>query len=102
MATVLFRAISIEERDDLRATGRFRIVRDSCEGKHLATTIEDARKWGEAFYGTGRFAVVRVEISERMAARFYHWPILDGIGPAYFATIEQLSEALIEEVSDEF
>jgi hypothetical protein len=35
------------------------------------------------------------------AANFVSWTRLDGIGPAAFATIEQLEEAVVQEVFDE-
>jgi hypothetical protein len=99
MPVVFYRAVSFEEAADWHATGVLRPGPGSCEGKHLATTEADARAWGVAFYGVGRFAVLRVTLDDAVAARLARWDKLDGIGPAAFATIEELSGAAVEEVS---
>ena len=55
--------------------------------------LAEARRWGEAFYGAGAFAVLRITVTRAAAGAFVHWDRRDGIGPACFATIEQLDGA---------
>jgi hypothetical protein len=98
MTTDLFRAVSMEELDDIRRIGRLRSAGSSCEGKQLATTIDDAQRWGRALYRDARFAVVRVTVSRESLEQFDKWDRLDGIGSAFFATIQQLMEAQVSEV----
>jgi len=60
----LFRAVSVEEANDLRASRRFRAVPHSFEGKLFATTREDAIWWGEILYSSLNkpFRVVEVKL----------------------------------------
>lgn len=101
MAAVFYRAVSLAELADFRASGELRIGLSSCEGKHLACTLEHARRWGEALYGSEEFAVLRVRLDDAAAAGLHRWERLDGIGPACFATMEQLTGAEVAEVRDE-
>ncbi len=90
----------MEELADLRRAARLQAVPWSCEGKHMAFSADDARRWGTVLHGAGRFAVVRVTVSESIARALMRWDRLDGIGPACFATIEQLEGAEIVEVTE--
>jgi hypothetical protein len=99
MPQTYYRAVSLEELADFRAVGRLRAGVNSCEGKHLACTLVDARRWGEALHGAGAFAVLRIVVQDAIAATWANWARLDGIGPARFATIEQLAGATVDEVS---
>ena len=100
MAT-FYRAVSFAELADFRQTGTLRSRVGSCEGKHFALSIQDANHWGESFYGSGRFALIQIDIDDAVAATFMRWNRIDGIGPACFATIDQLEGAKISEVMDE-
>ncbi len=82
-------------------SGRLRVGRSSCEGKHLACTREDARRWGRMLHGAGAFALLQVTMPDVVAARLFRWEHLDGIGPARFATIDELEEAQVAEVTHE-
>ena len=102
MGSILYRAISRAELEDLRVTGRLRAAPSTCEGKHFACTLVAARMWGEALYGDGRFEILRVEFADDVFAELYAWETLDGIGAARFATIEQLEGIrAVEVVEDE-
>src|SRR5690349_16239206 len=98
MPQTYYRAVSLVELADFRAVGRLRARANSCEGKHLACTLADARRWGEALHGAAAFAVLRVVVDEAVAAAWASWACLDGIGPARFATIEELAGATVDEV----
>ena len=98
---MFYRAVSAAELSDLRRTGGLRPGVNSCEGMHLAMNLADALRWGDALFGEAGFAVVRVTVDDGVAAALYRWDMLDGIGPAGFATIEQLAGAEVVEVSDE-
>lgn len=100
MSVTFYRAVSFAELADVRRVGRLRSSANSCEGKHLARSAEDARRWGETLHGASTFGVVRVTVSDATAAEFFRWDNLDGIGPACFATIEQLDGAEIAEVTE--
>ncbi|HSI34523.1 MAG: hypothetical protein ACAI43_26890 [Phycisphaerae bacterium] len=98
---ILYRAVSFAELADVRRCGRLRSGPGSCEGKHLACTRDDARRWGEALSGGQGFALLRVMADEAAVTTWVFWARLDGIGPAYFATIEELAGTRVEEVIDE-
>jgi hypothetical protein len=101
MPQTYYRAVSFEELADFRTVGQLRAGVNSCEGKHLACTLIDARRWGEALHGAGAFAVLRIVAEDAAVATWASWARLDGIGPACFATIEQLAGAMVEEVLHE-
>lgn len=101
MPAPFYRAVSFAELADWRHAGKFRAGSGSCEGKHLAGSVADARRWGELLFGSGAFAVLRIEIPDDIAKQLVAWPRLDGIGPACFATIDQLASAVVKEVIDE-
>jgi hypothetical protein len=96
-----YRAVSFAELADFRTVGHLRAAAGSCEGKHMADALADARRWGEMLHGTRAFAVLRIVADERRVAGWASWTRLDGIGPAHFATIEELDGVVVEEVTDE-
>jgi hypothetical protein len=74
---------------------RFTIVPGiTVEGKYFATTPEHAEQWGVAFQKfsamASPFSVVEVRIPSEFVDMFVYFDRLDGIGPAYYATIEEL------------
>ena len=101
MARTFYRAVSFAELADFRTVGRLRAAAGSCEGKHMADALADARRWGEVLYGARAFALLRVIADERQAAGWASWARLDGIGPAHFATMEELDGVVVEEVTNE-
>jgi hypothetical protein len=101
MRAIFYRAVSLAELANWRQSGRLQAGEGSCEGKHLARHVADARRWGLAYYEAERFAILRIEVPLETAAEFVTWDWLDGIGPAAFATIEQLDDAVVQEVTDE-
>src|SRR4051812_42315279 len=96
-----YRAGSFAGLADFRQVGRLRAGAGSCEGKHFACTLADAQRWGEALFGAGSFAVLRVEVSAASVATWANWSRLDGIGPAFFATMSELEGVVVDEVVDE-
>lgn len=90
----LFRAVSEAEFDDVLQTGRFSAIRSSIEGKFFAESSEDARAWGEAFESSGRFRILEVEVAAADLQTMRFWPRLDGIGPAWMASIEIANRAI--------
>ena len=96
---MLYRAVSPDEYKDILDSGKLRAGPSSCEGKHLAYSLQDAWRWGQAFYGEGQFLVIEVDLPDEVAATLHRWDRLDGIGPACFATIKQLEKAGIGKVS---
>ena len=95
---IFYRAVSLKELADIRKSGRLRTTAGSCKGKHLATSLMHARQWGRMLNRPQSFAVVRVSIDDAIAANFVSWNRLDGIGPASFATIDQIDGFSIDEV----
>ena len=96
----LYRAVSVSELQDIFASGRLRPIPSSIEGKWFAETPSDAASWGTWFgrvSGVPHEHVVRVTFPERMDAHLLRLTMLDKIGPARFATIQQLQE--VEEIS---
>ena len=71
----LYRAVSRTELDDLRQFGGFRQHPDhrSMETKLFATSLDDARWWGEQLYGMvgESFIIVEVEVPDALARRLY-------------------------------
>ncbi len=94
---VLYRAVDRHEATDIEAHG-FQPVPNSMPGKWFATTHELARRWGTELgrmrraAGAEPFMVVAVRLPAAFVAELHHLPMLDGIGPAYFAAEEQLRE----------
>ena|SRR5436190_6834061 len=95
---VFYRAVSLAELADIHRTGQLRSLPGTCEGKHMAVTMGDAIRWGEGLYSGEDLKIVRISIDDMLAARFMRWDHLDSIGPACFATIEELAGASVDEV----
>jgi hypothetical protein len=101
-AVKLYRAVSEEEFAQVLRTGRFSSAPGSMEGKFFAERLEDARMWGERFESFGQFRMLEVEMELMVVQAMRYWPRLDGIGPAWLATIELANRAVaIREASDE-
>lgn len=93
----LYRAVCLAEYQDLRRTRRFGTVPGSLEGKWFATTHDDAVAWGKLFARiSGEFRIIRAIFPRTLAERFQYRPRLDGIGPAYFADMDQLRDFVMD------
>ena len=64
-------------------------------GKFFAETGEDALQWGNVLEGAGNFRVVEAAFPSSVAQQFMRWVRLDGIGPARFATFEELGQPAV-------
>lgn len=84
----LFRHASPEELADLKATGTFNLGPNST-GKYFAENAGDAGKWG-AWLNKGQGGIVSTRVPRSFADQMMRWEKLDGIGPARFASPEQL------------
>jgi hypothetical protein len=89
----VYRAVSEEEYQQILATGMFEVVPQGCEGKHFADTLEGARRFGEALFGSGCFQIVEAEVPAE-AASLHRWTNLDGFGPARFLHMDDLVTVL--------
>jgi hypothetical protein len=94
----LYRAISVEEAEDIATNRSFRCVAGSLEGKWFAENREHATAWGLMLFGEGLFRVVSARIPRKTAEAFFRLDRLDNIGPARFAELSELSSAVIDEV----
>ncbi len=84
----LFRHASPDELADLKATGTFNLGPNST-GKYFADNPKDAAKWG-AWLNGGEGGVVSTTVPRSFAKQMNRWEKLDGIGPARFASPEQV------------
>lgn len=91
----LYRAVSEEEFQQLLLTGKFQTVPHALEGKFFAEHPEHAATWGEALARTGAYRIVAVELTASVADGMIRWERLDGIGPARYAELSQLEDAII-------
>jgi hypothetical protein len=76
-------------------TGTFKAVPKSLEGKWFAENPEHAHKWGKLFEGPGQYRVVIVDIPEDVANSLFRIKKLDKIGPARYAELDKLTQAII-------
>lgn len=94
--TTLYRAVSEAEYSDILKTGIFRSGPNSYEtGKFFAEYAADAEAWGNAMEGAGNFRIIQADFPTSNANQFMRFERLDGIGPARFATFEQLGRPII-------
>jgi len=88
----LFRAVSPAEAGDIVRNG-FRAEpagRSIAEGKWFATSAADATKWGNAMFGSQPFHIVEAAVSADALPSMIRVSRMDNIGPAVFATLDQL------------
>jgi RHS repeat-associated protein len=99
--TLLYRAVSSAEADQLLESGVFRAGTNSFDGgKWFAESAEHATQWGRALEGPGNFRVIEVRMPTKAADQLMRVPRLDGIGPARYGELDQLNGrgAVIREV----
>jgi hypothetical protein len=56
---------------------------------------EHAAQWGERLQGAGNYRIITADVPTTAADQFMRWVKLDAIGPARYAELEQLSDAII-------
>ena len=94
-----FRYVSLAELEDLRNVGQFRAGPNGAEGKWFTNSSMLAKEWGDRLAAFEEFdnpgCVISFEVPEEDANSFHHYQELDGIGPAWFATFDQLSNVKV-------
>ena len=92
----LYRAMSNEEYGSLTKYNEFRHKLGTMQDKWLATSYDDATKWGNTLMGEGNFRVVKITVpTNSLKNMFYVNYSLDGIGMAYCANYKYLNEVMI-------
>ncbi len=94
-----YRAVGAREFSQLAGTGTFQAGAGSLGGKWMATSAAHAEQWGNAMFRGEPFRIV----SARFPARDLRNMIrktgrYDGIGPAIYAELSQLSRAIVDVV----
>lgn len=93
--TTLYRAVGHEEFEQIMRTKTFEAGTNSLGGKWLAESAEHAEQWGQKLEGEGGFRIVDTKIPTVQADKFMRVERLDGIGPARYAELNQLKNAVI-------
>jgi hypothetical protein len=98
---IFYRGVDTAEYEDWKACGQLRPAAGAIEGKHLAVEPEHAKEWRRILPtedDPGPIRVLRVSFRLNVANTLYFLgPRIDQIGPAYFAGLEALPLAIIEE-----
>jgi hypothetical protein len=89
-SVTLYRSVSALE---LSTLGKGFSLGGGAEGKYFAESLNDALKWSSAL---GNPHIVEVTVSKSIADQMYRFNKLDNIGPARFATMDQLNGAAIK------
>ncbi len=97
--TDLYRAMSIDEFDDVMQNTSFSPYEKAMETKWFTTNADDAAQWGNSFYPEGNFKIAEVTVSTESLNSMYYVEKLDNIGPAYNAERELVNKA-IQKVSE--
>jgi hypothetical protein len=87
--------VAAEEAADIAKTGVLRTVAKSADGKFLTNTLEAATEWATRMNGEGA-RVVQVQIPKATAKTLTSLGRIDGIGEAWFATMDQLKNAVVK------
>jgi hypothetical protein len=94
--TTLYRAVGEAEFEQIMRTATFEAGPNSLGGKWFAESAEHAAQWGTKLEGKGAFEVVDAQIPTVRANKFMRVESLDGIGPARYAELDQLKNAVIK------
>ena len=97
-STRLYRAVGRTEYEQLLATGEFQAGPNSLGGKFFAESAADAARWGEALEGAGNYFIVEAEVPSQAAGQLMRWQMLDGIGAARYAELDQLVGSTVRAV----
>lgn len=65
--TILYRAVSPAEFNELMNTGKFSPGSNGLNAKFFAETYENAVKWGDALEGQGNYKVIKIQVSNKAA-----------------------------------
>jgi len=87
--------MSQAEYENLTESGTFQSIPEAMEGKWFAESFEDAVTWGKMLGHKGDFWVVEIDLAENMATDLFQLDYLDGIGPARYSELGDLSGAII-------
>lgn len=68
---------------------------NSMSGKWFAETEEAAFQWGQIMTFDPGFIVVEIELPDEVGAELFRIKLLDNIGPARYAELNQLTDAII-------
>jgi RHS repeat-associated protein len=93
--TTLYRAVGDAEFEQIMRTGTFEAGPNSLAGKWFAESAEHAAQWGQILEGKGAFKVVDAKIPTVQAEKLMRIESLDGIGPARYAELHELRNAVI-------
>jgi len=93
--TTLFRAVNNAEFEQIMTTGTFEAGPNSLGGKWFWESAEHAEQFGQWAEGRGAFKVVDAKIPTVQADKFMRLESLDGIGPARYGELKQLTNAVI-------
>lgn len=90
--TTLYRAVSGGEIKDIALNG-LRLGENSMGNKWFAESAANAAEWGKEFYRHDKQSVwmLEVKMPRSIAEQLQHSPRLDGFGPAWSASAEQLA-----------
>ena len=94
-----YRAVGEREFSQLAGTGTLQSGAGSLSGKWMATTAAHAEQWGGAMFRGEPFRVVSVRFPARdLNNMMRKTGRYDGIGPAIYAELSQLSRATVDVV----
>ena len=82
--TRLYRAVSLDEFNDIRHRRRFRTIPGMMEGKWFADNDEVAKLHADALYPDGDGFIVAGDIESKHLTRLFRARNLDGFGPATY------------------
>ncbi len=93
----LYRGMNISEYESLMKTGTWTSPPNALEGKWFATTYDNAVIWGNKMgHGGDTFKVVQINVPDEIAKKWHFDPHLDSIGPARFATLDDLNNSNVK------
>ncbi|HCD1085670.1 TPA: hypothetical protein JD645_RS15565 [Proteus mirabilis] len=93
----LYRGMNITEYESLMKTGTWTSPPNALEGKWFATTFDNAVIWGNKMgHGGDTFKVVQINVPDEIAKKWHFDPHLDSIGPARFATLDNLNNSNVK------
>jgi RHS repeat-associated protein len=98
----LYRAVSHAEAEQAINTQQFQVGPQGIPGKYFATTYDDAVTWGNSMYKGEPFTVLEVQVPANSMSQWHSWTKLDGIGPAYYAEVRQIVNAIIRKATPPF
>ena len=94
--TDLYRAMSNEEYGRLIKHNKFKHKLGTMQDKWMATSYDDAVKWGNTLLGEGNFRIVKIKVPTSSLKNMHFADYaLDGIGRAYCAHYQYLNEVMI-------